>query len=64
MSSQELVTRTLLSYGVVAGPCFLLIFAIQGFARSEFHFSRTEPSMLSLGPWAGFRSRILCSAAY
>jgi glucan phosphoethanolaminetransferase (alkaline phosphatase superfamily) len=51
MSSQERLTRTLLSCGVVAGPFFLLIFAIQGFARSEFQFSRTEPSMLSLGPW-------------
>jgi uncharacterized integral membrane protein len=51
MGSQERVTRTLLSCGVVAGPFFLLIFAIQGFARSEFKFSHTEPSMLSLGPW-------------
>jgi uncharacterized protein DUF998 len=51
MSSQERVTKTLLSCGVVAGPCFLMIFVIQGFARSEFHFSHTEPSMLSLGPW-------------
>ena len=51
MSSQGRETRTLLSCGVVAGPFFLLIFAIQVFARSEFQFTRSEPSMLSLGPW-------------
>ena len=44
-------TRTRLSCGVVAGPFFLLIFAIQAFARSDFHFTRDEPSMLSVGPW-------------
>ena len=51
MSSQRLGTRSLLSCGVVAGPFFLLIFAIQAFARSEFQFTRSEPSTLSLGPW-------------
>jgi len=51
MSAQPRVTRTLLSCGVSAGPFFLLIFAIQVFARSEFQFTRSEPSMLSLGPW-------------
>ena len=51
MSSQGRGTRTLLFCGVVAGPFFLLIFAIQVFARSEFQFTRSEPSMLSLGPW-------------
>ena len=51
MSSEGRRTRTLLYCGVVAGPFFLLIFAIQVFARSEFQFTRSEPSMLSLGPW-------------
>src|SRR5215831_11243431 len=51
MSSQRRGTRNLLYCGVVAGPFFLLIFAIQVFARSEFQFTRNEPSMLSLGPW-------------
>ena len=51
MSSQGRGTRTLLYCGVVAGPLFLLIFAIQVFARSEFQFTHSEPSMLSLGPW-------------
>jgi len=51
MSSQGWETRSLLSCGVVAGPFFLLIFAIQALARSEFQFTRSEPSVLSLGPW-------------
>ena len=51
MSSQGQGTRTLISCGVVAGPFFLLIFAIQVFARPEFQFTRNEPSILSLGPW-------------
>jgi len=51
MNSQGRGTRSLLSCGVVAGPFFLLIFAIQAFARSEFQFTRSEPSVLSLGPW-------------
>jgi len=32
-------------------PFFPSNFAIQALARSEFHFTRSEPSMLSLGPW-------------
>lgn len=51
VSDQRRVTRRLLSCGVVAGPFFLLIFAIQAFARSEFRFVSSEPSTLSLGPW-------------
>jgi len=51
MRSQGRGTRSLLSCGVVAGPFFLLVFAIQAFTRSEFHFTRSEPSVLSLGPW-------------
>lgn len=51
MSSQGQETGTLLFCGVLAGPFFLLIFAIQVFTRSEFQFTRSEPSTLSLGPW-------------
>jgi len=42
--------RTLLSCGVAAGPIFLLIFAIQMLIHPEFHFARSEPSLLSIGP--------------
>ena len=51
MNDQQRVTRTLLSCGVAAGLFFLLVFAFQAFARSEFQFTRSEPSTLSLGPW-------------
>jgi hypothetical protein len=43
-------TRTLLRCGVIAGPLFLLVFALQIPLRPEFHFTRSEPSSLSLGP--------------
>jgi uncharacterized protein DUF998 len=51
MSFQNRSARTLISCGVVAGPLFLLIFAIQVLARSDFRFTRSEPSALSIGPW-------------
>lgn len=43
-------TASLLRCGVLAGPLFLAIFAIQLILRPDFHFTRTEPSLLSLGP--------------
>lgn len=51
LGSQERATVSLLACGVVAGPLFLLIFAIQAFTRTEFQFTRSEPSLLSIGPW-------------
>ena len=51
MSSKGRATSSLLTCGIVAGPLFLLIFAIQAFARPEFQFTRSEPSSLSIGPW-------------
>src|SRR5262245_18294026 len=47
--------RTLLSCGVAAGAIFLLIFAIQMLVHPEFHFTRSEPSLLSLGPLGWFQ---------
>jgi hypothetical protein len=41
--------RALLTCSVVAGPLFLLIFVIQIFVRPQFHFTRSEPSLLSIG---------------
>ena len=49
--SEQMTTRRPLVCGVVAGPLFLLILLIQGLARPEFQFMRSEPSSLSLGPW-------------
>jgi hypothetical protein len=42
--------KTSLRFGVVAGPLFLLIFALQIPLRPDFNFARSEPSWLSLGP--------------
>lgn len=50
MNPQMAATRTLLRCGVAAGPLFLVIFVIQILARPEFRFTRSEPSLLSLGP--------------
>jgi hypothetical protein len=41
--------RTLLSCGVASGPVFLLIFVIQILIHPEFHFTHSEPSLLSIG---------------
>jgi hypothetical protein len=41
--------RTLLSCGVASGPIFLLIFVIQILIHPEFHFTRSEPSLLCIG---------------
>jgi hypothetical protein len=49
INSRANATRTLLCCGVAAGPLFLLLFAIQIFIRPEYHFTRSEPSLLSLG---------------
>ncbi len=49
-NSNLCATRLLLRCGVIAGPLFLLIFATQVPLRPEFHFTRSEPSSLSLGP--------------
>lgn len=49
-SSQVTATRALLGSGVAAGPLFLLTFVIQILVRPEFRFTRSEPSVLSIGP--------------
>jgi len=41
--------RTLLRCGVASGLIFLLIFVIQILIHPEFHFTRSEPSLLSIG---------------
>ncbi len=42
-------TRRLLTYGVIAGPLFLIIGFIQAFARPGFDLQRHPLSLLSLG---------------
>lgn len=50
ISSQVAATRALLRCGVAAGPLFLLIFAMQILVRPEYLFTRSQPSLLSIGP--------------
>lgn len=51
ISSEVTATRALLGCGVAAGPLFLLTLVIQILARPEFRFTRSQPSLLSIGPW-------------
>lgn len=48
--SEVIATRALLGCGVAAGPLFLLTFVIQILVHPEFRFTRSEPSVLSIGP--------------
>ena len=41
--------KTLSNCGVASGPIFLLIFIIQTLIHPEFHFTLSEPSLLSIG---------------
>jgi hypothetical protein len=50
ISYEVTATRALLGCGVAAGPLFLLTFVIQILVRPEFRFTRSEPSVLSIGP--------------
>jgi len=43
------VTRSLLGWGVVAGPCYLLVGIVLGWARPGFDFQRHALSLLMLG---------------
>src|SRR5262245_7694622 len=44
------VTRSLLGYGVLAGPFYLAVGLIQAFVRDGFSFSRHPLSVLANGP--------------
>lgn len=44
------VTRSLLGYGVLVGPFYLLIGVVQGFVRDGFSFARHPLSVLANGP--------------
>lgn len=47
---QRNATRALVGCGIAAGPLFLSIFVMQIAVRPEFSFTRSEPSVLSIGP--------------
>lgn len=44
------ITRSLLGYGVIAGPFYLIVGVVQGLVRDGFAFSRHPLSVLSNGP--------------
>lgn len=43
------ITRSLLGYGVLAGPMYLLTYLIQGLTRDGFDFTRHAASLLTAG---------------
>lgn len=45
------VTRSLLGWGVVAGPFYLLVGLAQAFLREGFDFGKHPLSVLANGPW-------------
>jgi len=47
----ERVTRSLLGYGVVAGPFYVLVVLAQAFLRPGFNLARDDVSLLSNGAW-------------
>lgn len=48
-SVDDRISKTLLAFGVVAGPLFVATSVVQAFARPGFDITRHPPSLLSLG---------------
>lgn len=44
------ITKSLLGYGVLAGPCYVLASVVQGVLTPGFRFAHDSWSLLSLGP--------------
>ena len=44
------ITRSLLGYGVLAGPFYLVVGLVQGLTRQGYDFTRHDLSLLSNGP--------------
>lgn len=45
------VTRSLLAYGVIAGPFYLVVGLAQALSRDGFDLARHDMSLLANGPW-------------
>lgn len=43
------ITRSLLGYGILAGPCYVIASVVEGLTRPGFDFSRHDWSLLALG---------------
>lgn len=50
-STAAKVTRSLLGYGVIAGPVYLVTYLVQGLLREGFDFSRHAASLLTAGAY-------------
>jgi len=48
---QERITRSLLGYGVIAGPIYVAVSLAQALLREGFDLTRHEWSLLANGPW-------------
>src|SRR5215204_6296089 len=48
---QERVTRSLIGYGILAGPFYIVVSLIQAVVREGFDLSRHEWSLLANGSW-------------
>lgn len=50
------ITRSLLGYGVIAGPFYVVVSVAQGLAKDGFDFRRHAWSMLANGPYGWIQS--------
>lgn len=55
------VTKSLLGYGVLAGPCYVTVSLAQALAHKGFDLTRHDWSLLAAGAWGWIQSRSNCS---
>lgn len=58
------VTRSLLGYGMIVGPLYLIVGVAQGLVREGFDFARHSLSVLANGPggWVQTANFVVCGA--
>lgn len=58
------VTRSLLGYGIIVGPIYLVVGIAQGLVRDGFDFARHSLSVLANGPggWVQTANFVVCGA--
>jgi hypothetical protein len=56
---QDRITKSLLGYGVIAGPIYVVVVALQAATRQGFDPARHEASLLATVISAGSRWRTL-----
>jgi len=57
------VTKSLLGYGVLAGPFYVIVVLAQALTRPGFDLARHDASLLSNGPLGWIQARISWSRA-